>query len=95
MGRMMSLENVSDRRSKLLLRKQQIEERLKAIDARENEKARKADTRRKILAGAFCLAHAENKPEFKKWLLDGLDKTLKDADKALFPELVETTDQSA
>lgn len=84
----MAAETLEERKAKLLKRKQQIEERLKAIDAREATKRRAEDTRRKILVGALCLAHAEQKPEFKKWLIEALGKSLKKpADRALFPEL--------
>lgn len=84
----MTAETAEDRKAKLLKQKKQIEERLKAIDARESEKTRKADTRRKILVGSLCLTHAESKPEFKKWLVEALGKTLtKPADRALFSDL--------
>ena len=72
-------------KAELLKRKAQLEERLKAIEARESAQKRKEDTRRKILVGAVCLAHAEHKPEFKKWLMETLQKTLeKPAERALF-----------
>ena len=81
----MTAETAEERKAKLLKRKQQIEKRLKDIDTREIKKLRKADTRKKILAGALCLTHAEHKPEFKKWLMESLAETLtKPADRALF-----------
>lgn len=85
--RTMARKTPEEQKADLLKRKAQLEERLKAIGARENSQKRKDDTRRKILVSALCLAHAEHKPEFKKWLAEALSKSLeKPADIALFSD---------
>lgn len=84
----MARKTTEEQKAELLKRKEQLEARLKAIEARENTQNRKDDIRRKILAGAVCLTHADGKPEFKKWLAEALKKTLtKPADLALFESL--------
>jgi len=81
----MARKTPEEQKAELLKRKAQLEERLKAIEARENSQKRKDDTRRKILVGSVCLSHAELKPDFKKWLMETLQKTLeRPADRALF-----------
>ena len=54
----------TDRREKLLEKKRALEAQIKAIDARERDRNRKLDTRRKIIAGALALEHAEGDEEF-------------------------------
>lgn len=54
----------NDRREKLLEKKRSLEAQIKAIDARERQRQRKLDTRRKIIAGALALEHAEGDEEF-------------------------------
>lgn len=69
-----------------------LREQRKAIDARirhlqnkEREKARKEDTRRKILAGAWLLDETEKRPDFKEFVYKKLDSFLsKPDDRALF-----------
>ena len=83
----MARKTPEEQKAELLKKKAQLEERLKAIDAKESAQKRKDDTRRKILVGALCLTHAEHKPEFKEWLAATLKKTLeKPADIALFTD---------
>jgi len=84
----MARKTPEEQKEELLRKKAQLEERLRTLEARENTQKRKDDTRRKILVGALCLTHAESKPEFKKWLVEALGKTLaKPADRALFSDL--------
>lgn len=59
---------MNDRIHKLREKKQQIEAQLKQLEARERERERKADTRRKIIAGALALEHAEINEEFGREL---------------------------
>ena len=83
----MARKTPEEQKAELLRKKAQLEERLKAIDAKESAQKRKDDTRRKILVGAICLAHAEHKPEFREWLAGTLRKTLsKPAEIALFAD---------
>lgn len=57
-----------DQLEKLREKKAQIEAKLKQLEARAKEKARKEDTRRKIIAGALALEHAEIDAEFGRKL---------------------------
>lgn len=83
----MARKTPQEQREELLKQKQQLEKRLKALDARQTAQERKDDTRRKILAGAIVLHHAKLKPDFKKWLAGELTKALdKPHDRALFTD---------
>jgi len=76
-----------EQREELLKKKQQLENRLKALDAWQTTQERKDDTRRKILAGAIVLHHAKLKPDFQKWLADEMNRSLdKPHDRALFED---------
>ena len=57
-------------------RKQQIANRIARLRAIESTKARKLDTRRKILAGAWVLHRADQDPELHERLLQGLGEFL-------------------
>lgn len=73
------------RKDKLLEQKARIEARLKAMHARDMKRRRKEDTRRKIIAGALALAHAEVDPEFGAILAKLLNRYVAKAhDRALF-----------
>jgi hypothetical protein len=54
----------TDRKAKLLERRAKLDAQLQAIEAREKERMRKLDTRRKIIAGALALEHAEGNAAF-------------------------------
>ncbi len=65
----------------------QIDAQIKAKNARETQKRRKADTRRKIIAGGLALVHlARNEnTEYARLLAKLIDEyTISDADRALF-----------
>jgi hypothetical protein len=66
----------NSRIEKLREKKSQIEARIKNIQSRERQLARKNDTRRKIIAGALALHHMEKNPDdpFSKKLLRLLDE---------------------
>ena len=74
------IAQAEQRLKQLKVRQQRIEARKRTLDAKRN---RKADTRRKILAGAIVLARAEQGrlPELTGWLDDALTR---DDDRALF-----------
>ncbi len=63
---------------------EQQEARIKAQLQREKAKLREAerkrDTRRKIIAGAVALEHAEQNQAFRQELWDVLDRVVKKAD---------------
>ena len=73
------------RKDSLLAKKAQIEAQLKQLDARERQAKRKADTRRKIIAGALALEHAEHDPAFAATLNDLIERFVtKPAERELF-----------
>jgi hypothetical protein len=63
-----------DRRAKLLEKRAKIEAQIKAIEARDNQRKRKEDTRRKIIAGALALEHADIDPAFGAMLAKLLNR---------------------
>jgi large subunit ribosomal protein L7/L12 len=75
----------SDRLGKLLERRDALAARIRREQAKATAQERKADTRRKILAGAVVIERAERDPAFKgdlyAWLSDMLKR---DDDRALF-----------
>lgn len=77
----------TSRIDKLIAQKAQIDAQLKAARAREREKKRKEDNRRKIIAGALALKHAEKNPdsEFTRTMLKLIqDGVTTDRERALF-----------
>lgn len=69
----------------LTAKQQAIEARIEAVKARTKERARKEETRRKILVGAVILAEAEQSDAAKQRLLSLLDKHLvRSVDRAAF-----------
>jgi hypothetical protein len=70
---------------KLLEQRKTIDARIRQEQGRENERKRKADTRRKILAGAAVLDEAEKRLEFREELYKLLGRFLTRADdRAMF-----------
>jgi len=78
-------------RAELLRRKRdQLDAQLKALEARNKQAERKADTRRKVIAGALALEHFEKNrdSEFGRIMLRLLDEyVVRPHDRALFPDL--------
>jgi hypothetical protein len=79
-------------------KKRQLENRIRSENAKLKDKARRTDTRRKILTGAVALEHAAHDPAFR----DALDKLIAKAvtredDRALFglPPLVKGEPENA
>jgi hypothetical protein len=76
---------MTGRIEKLRSKRDTLNAQIRAHEQRDRAKERKADTRRKILAGAAVLAHAEHDPEYRAtlWaLLGGFIN--RDSDRALF-----------
>lgn len=70
---------------KLLEQREILNARIRQQQNRENDKKRKADTRRKILAGAAVLDEASKHPAYGKELYSLLDRFLvRKDDRALF-----------
>lgn len=58
------LKMPSDERAKLMERRAKIEARLKQLAIQDQKQRRKDETRRKVIAGALVLEHAERKADF-------------------------------
>jgi hypothetical protein len=70
---------------KLKQQKQQIENRIKAHQNRQAAATRKADTRKKIVLGGAYMALEKKGVEITRAaILDYIEQTARDSDKALF-----------
>jgi hypothetical protein len=79
-------------------KREQLDAQLRALEARNKQAERKADTRRKVIAGALALEHYEKNPdsEFHRILFRLLDEyVVRPHDRALFPDLGEAAADSA
>jgi chromosome segregation ATPase len=88
----MPRKSAADRLQTLRQKREQLDAQLRALEARNKQAERKADTRRKVIAGALALEHYEKNPgsEFHRIILRLLDEyVVRPHDRALFPELVE------
>ena len=88
----MPRRKTSDRLELLRQKRDQLDAQLRALEAREKQAQRKADTRRKVIAGALALEHfdANRDSEFGRVLYRLLDEyVVRPHDRALFPELPE------
>jgi hypothetical protein len=86
----MPRRNSTDRLDLLRQRRDQIDAQLKALEARNKKAERKADTRRKVIAGALALEHFEKNrdSEFGRIMFRLLDEyVVRPHDRALFPDL--------
>jgi large subunit ribosomal protein L7/L12 len=83
--------NLNDKLAALQQRRQEIDNQVKLLEAREKEQARKDDSRRKIIAGALALEHLTKNPEseFGKVMARLLDEYVETRNRALFPFLPE------
>jgi hypothetical protein len=83
----------TDRLELLRKKRDQIDAQLKALEARNKQTERKADTRRKVIAGALALEHFERNrdSEFGRIMFRLLDEyVVRPHDRALFPDLPNT-----
>ncbi len=83
------LDSLEAKKAALLKRKAQIEARLQALEARTRQKARKADTRRKIILGGYVLAAARTDESARRLIADLIASLEKPADRALFAECLD------
>lgn len=81
------LERLQKEMDDLKLKMREESKRLK-------EQEKKNDQRRKFLAGAILLQHAEANPEFKVQLETVLRAHVQDGDKHLWPELFAANDNA-
>jgi hypothetical protein len=86
----MPRKSTADRLETLRRKREQLDAQLKALEAREQQARRKADTRRKVIAGALAMEHYEKNPdsEFHRIMFRLLaEYVVRPHDRALFPEL--------
>lgn len=86
----MPRRNTTDRLDVLRKRRDQLDAQLRALEARQKEANRKADTRRKVIAGALAMEHfeANRDSEFARVLFRLLDEyVIRPHDRVLFPFL--------
>jgi hypothetical protein len=81
--------NSVDKMAALLKKQEEIAAELKQLKAREKQTERKADTRRKVIAGALALEHLAKHPdsEFARVLSSLLDNCVEERSRYLFPFL--------
>jgi hypothetical protein len=94
----MPRKSTADRLQTLRQKREQLDAQLRALEARNKQAGRKADTRRKVIAGALALEHYQKNPdsEFHRIIFRLLDEyVVRPHDRALFPELVIAAADSA
>jgi hypothetical protein len=83
----------TDRLELLRHKRDQLDAQLRALEARNKQAERKADTRRKVIAGALALEHfeANRESEFARVLFRLMDEyVVRPHDRALFSFLPQT-----
>src|ERR1700722_3924490 len=93
----MARRSTTDRLELLRQKRDQLDAQLRALEARNKQAERKADTRRKVIAGALALEHFEANPDsdFARVMMRLLDEyVVRPHDRMLFsllaPEPVES-----
>jgi hypothetical protein len=81
-------KSLDEQAEELRQKKEVLEKRLEAIEARKRESDRKLDTRRKIIIGGAVLAHAEIDTEFRRALQAALQKSVAEKDRPILADLV-------
>lgn len=77
----------SERLRKLQQKRARLQRQIALEETRIKSQERKTDTRRKIIAGAIVLAHADIREAFRDILYELLQKFVEPKDKYLFPEV--------
>lgn len=88
----MPRKTTTDRLEILRRKREQLDAQLRALEARSKQAERKADTRRKVIAGALALEHfeANRESEFGHIMFRLLDEyVVRPHDRMLFPFLPE------
>ena len=88
----MARRSTTDRLELLRQKRDQLDAQLRALEARNKQAERKADTRRKVIAGALALEHfeANRDSEFGRIMSRLLDEyVVRPHDRALFDFLTE------
>jgi hypothetical protein len=89
----MARRTATDRLELLRQKRDQLDAQLRALEARNKQTERKADTRRKVIAGALALEHfeANRDSEFGRVLYRLMNEyVVRPHDRALFPFLPQT-----
>jgi len=89
----MARRSTTDRLETLRQKRDQLDAQLRALEARNKQAERKADTRRKVIAGALALEHfeANRDSEFGRIMFRLLDEyVVRPHDRGLFDFLPET-----
>ena len=92
----MARRTTIDRLELLRQKRDQLDAQLRALEARSKQAERKADTRRKVIAGALALEHfeANRESEFARVLYGLMDEyVVRPHDRALFSFLLQTEPQ--
>lgn len=87
----MPRRSTNDRLQTLRQKRDQLDAQLRLLESRQKQAERKADTRRKVIAGALALEHYEANPgsEFARVMTRLLDEyVVRPHDRILFPSLV-------
>ena len=93
----MPRKSTTDRLQALRDKRDQLDAQLRMLEARRKEAERKADTRRKVIAGALALEHfeANRDSEFARVLFRLMDEyVVRPHDRVLFPFLPDSTMES-
>ncbi|TWB34328.1 hypothetical protein [Nitrospirillum pindoramense] len=88
----MARKTAADKLEELRKKREELDARIQAVSTRQKNEQRKADTRRKVIAGALALEHLEKNSEsdFAKQLVRLLDEyVIRPHDRELFPQLPE------
>ena len=94
----MPRKSTTDRLQTLRVRRDQLDAQLKALEARQKQADRKADTRRKVITGALALEHfeANRDSEFARALYRLMDEYVtRPYDRMLFPFLAALAEPGA
>ena len=94
----MPRRSTTDKIELLRQKRDQLDAQLRALDARQKQAERKADTRRKVIAGALALEHfaANRESEFARVLFRLLDEyVVRPHDRTLFDFLLEPSPDPA
>ena len=80
----MARKSDKEKLEELEAQKRKIEQRMKAVSARQKERERKADTRRKVILGGLLLDAAEKDPRYARVVQTLIDRISRDADHKAF-----------
>lgn len=80
----MARKSDKEKLEELRAQKDKIEQRMKAVSARQKERERKADTRRKVILGSLLLDAAEKDERYARVVASLMERITRDADRKAF-----------